>query len=461
MAARLVPVNWVFLAGFTGSSLAVGLLAGVDPRFAIAASIAIAFVLIVFADLTVGLALFGFFSFLELLSLGGILSISKLGGGLLALSWIAFVVTHQEARSDFFTVHPGMSLVLGTFLGWVLLSSLWAENTGAVVATFGRFFLNVVLYVIVFSAIRDKRQVKIVISGLLAGVVAAGIYGMFFAPSGPGVGYEGRLSGTNLDPNQLASVLVAGSALAIGLWSTLQRQPMLRLAMIFTSGFCVIATILTGSRGGMIALGVMLVAAILFSGRWRPRIALISVLVALSAVAYISTLAPSYVRERIAHSRGEDRLQEGRSTLWEIGQRMVRAHPVEGVGAGNFMTVSRHYLLQPGAVYRSDVVILTPQVAHNTYLEIAAELGVIGLVLYGSIALFSVGSSLKAARIFGEVGDYANEALARSVAVGLVGILAADFFISDEINKQLWLILGIGPAILTVAVRSRAAARDS
>jgi hypothetical protein len=461
MAARLVPVNWVFLAGFTGSSLAVGLLAGVDPRFAIAASIAIAFVLIVFADLTFGLALFGFFSFLELLSLGGILSISKVGGALLALSWIAFVVTHQEARSDFFSVHPGMSLVLGTFLGWVLLSALWAEDTGAVTATFGRFLLNVILYVIVFSAIRDKRQAKIVIGGLLAGVVAAGIYGMYLAPSGPDIGYEGRLSGTNLDPNQLASVLVAGSALAIGLWASLQRQPMLRLAMIFTSGFCVIATILTGSRGGMIALGVMLVAAILFSGRWRARIAVISVLVAMTAVAYISTLAPSYVRERIAHSRGEDRLQEGRSTLWEIGQRMVRAHPVEGVGAGNFMTVSRHYLLQPGAVYRSDVVILTPQVAHNTYLEITAELGVIGLLLYGSIAVFSVGSSLKAARIFGDVGDHANEALARSVAVGLVGILAADFFISDEINKQLWLLLGIGPAILTVAIRSGAAARDS
>lgn len=460
MAARLVPVNWLFLAGFTGSSLAVGLLAGFDPRFAIAASLAIAFVLIVFADLTVGLAIFGFLSYLELISFGGILSVSKLSGTLLALAWIAFVLTHEDARSDFLAVYPGMSLVLGSFLGWVALSALWAESTEVVIGAFGRFLLNVILFLIVFSAVRDRRQANIVIGGFLAGAVAAGLYGLFFSTTEQQIGYAGRLSGTNLDPNQLASVLVAGTALAVGLAAALKGKPGLRLATISASGFCFLTTLLTGSRGGMIALAVMLVAAIFFAGPWRGRVAVMSALVAVVGVFYIAALAPSYVRERIQSSQGEARQLEGRSTLWQIGERMVRANPVQGVGAGNFQVSSRHYLLQPGAVYRSDVILLTPQVAHNTYLEIAAELGIVGLLLFGSIAVFAVGSSLRAARNFGARGDPGSEALARSVAVALVGVLAADFFISQEINKQLWLLLGIGPAILAVSRRPDAAGKS-
>jgi len=36
----------------------------------------------------------------------------------------------------------------------------------------------------------------------------------------------------------------------------------------------------------------------------------------------------------------------------------------------------------------------------------------------------------------------------------LVGILAADFFISEQFGKQLWLLLGLGPALYGVARRT-------
>ena len=40
------------------------------------------------------------------------------------------------------------------------------------------------------------------------------------------------------------------------------------------------------------------------------------------------------------------------------------------------------------------------------------------------------------------------ELFARGMIVALVGILAADFFISEQFGKQLWLLLGLGPALL-------------
>ena len=38
--------------------------------------------------------------------------------------------------------------------------------------------------------------------------------------------------------------------------------------------------------------------------------------------------------------------------------------------------------------------------------------------------------------------------------IALVGILAADFFITEQYGKQLWLLLGLGPALLGVARRT-------
>jgi hypothetical protein len=43
-----------------------------------------------------------------------------------------------------------------------------------------------------------------------------------------------------------------------------------------------------------------------------------------------------------------------------------------------------------------------------------------------------------------------------TMATALVGLLAADFFISDQFSKQLWLLLALGPALLALARRKEA-----
>ena len=130
---------------------------------------------------------------------------------------------------------------------------------------------------------------------------------------------------------------------------------------------------------------------------------------------------------------------------------MVQAHPVRGVGVGNFKSASIHYLLRPGALQRDEFIVDTPKVAHNTYLQVLAEEGVLGEVLFLSIIGFSLLSMLRAARIYERLGDSSMELLSRALLVALAGVLAADFFISDQFSKQLWLLLALGPALLAIA----------
>jgi O-antigen ligase len=449
VAARIDPARSIWFGCLGLLAGLIGLLAGVSPKLALAAAIGAGFVLLVSADLAAGLAVFGFFSFLELLEIGGVVSVSKLGGGLLALGWLAALATRHDTRQNFFAAHPWASATLGLFVGWSLLSTSWAFDSGAAAGATARFALNAVLFLIVFTAVRTRRQALMVIAGFVAGAAAAAAYGLSLNATPE----AGRLTTMGLDPNQLGSVLVAGVALAGALAVNARRAPGLRLAALGAGAFCLLGIFLTVSRGGLIALGIALVAAVAFSGRWRPRVLLVAILISATTFVYFETIASPEARERIGSTtEGETRVQNGRVTIWTIAWRMSKANPITGVGAGNFQESAKDYLLQPGVLDRTDQILLdVPAVAHNSYLSVLSELGVVGLALFLAIIIFSLVSALRAAQNFRIRGDPGGEALARGVAIALAGTLAADFFIAQELSKQLWLLMGFGPALLTMS----------
>ena len=46
------------------------------------------------------------------------------------------------------------------------------------------------------------------------------------------------------------------------------------------------------------------------------------------------------------------------------------------------------------------------------------------------------------------------QAVCLCVAVAIVGLLAAGFFLSGQYSKELWLLLGLGPALLAMSSRA-------
>jgi O-antigen ligase len=110
-----------------------------------------------------------------------------------------------------------------------------------------------------------------------------------------------------------------------------------------------------------------------------------------------------------------------------------------------------HFLLQPGAIARADFIVDTPKAAHNTYLGIMAELGVVGLVLFLIILGFALTTTVKAMRAFARQNDTKMEIISRALFVALIGLLAAAFFGSREFSKQLWMLMALGPALLAMA----------
>lgn len=457
MAARIEWRQAPWLLGLVAASILIGALAGYSPSLAIGITLACAFALILFSDLALGLSIFAFASFLELVPFGLTDALARLA---VAIAWVAVLTTQGRRELEFFGVFPITAAVLGLFLGWALLSAVWAEKPSMATLSAERYALDGLLILIVFTACRKRDDIGKLVLALLFGAIAAAIYGLV-TPSDPLD--PNRLESSILDPNLLAASLVSGVALSVAVVA-IYRSPLIRLLGVLGGAFCVAGTFLTASRGGLIALAVCLVAGIVFGGRWRGRLLVGGIVLAVAAYGYFAYFAPAEIRQRISEpTRGEAQERQGRLTLWQVAIRAFDANPVQGIGAGNFRVSGRRYLFQPGALPRTDQVIEDPKVVHNVYLEILAELGAVGFALFVFVVVACLSSFFRAARRFAAAGDQAMQAAATSAAVALLGVLAADIFVSDQYSKLLWLLLGLGPAMLTIArsdAKPAAEARD-
>jgi O-antigen ligase len=441
---------WTLPAMLFAIAAAVGALAGVDPKLGIAAAMGVAFVTIVLADLSVGLCIYALFAFLNIVpDIGGsFLSFDKVAGGLLAVSWLATVATRKDARRAFISSHPQFFAILTFFLAWVVLSLTWAEQPSHGLEVASRYVLSAFLFLIVFTAVRTRQHVRWLLWAFVVASTLSGAYGLVVPPPATD---EDRLAGTIGEPNQLAAVLVAGVVIALALAVVEKGKPLHRLVLLTAAGLCLLATFLTLSRAGLIALVIAMVAAVIVAGRWRAQVFAVAALVITTLFVFFAFVATPHQRDRVT-SVGTG-ATTGRSDIWTVGWRMVQAHPVNGVGVGQFQTSAVHFLIAPGAIQRSDLIIDTPKVAHNIYLHVLAEMGVVGLTAFLLIIGFALRCALRAAQAFQRRGDAAMDLISRAVFVALVGILAADFFASEQFSKQLWLLLGLGPALLAMAGR--------
>ena len=78
------------------------------------------------------------------------------------------------------------------------------------------------------------------------------------------------------------------------------------------------------------------------------------------------------------------RLLDG-STCGCVALRIVEGHPFGGVGLGNFQTVEPSYATQTLNLTIVRQIVTERLVVHNTYLQIAADLGLVGLGLFLAI----------------------------------------------------------------------------
>jgi len=214
---------------------------------------------------------------------------------------------------------------------------------------------------------------------------------------------------------------------------------------IFALG-CLIATIgstfLGGSRGGFLALGVAFLWLV-----WHSPRRLRSIVILLILITPPLLLSPFSPLRRFIHPDPSDKIGESdRLIAWKAGLRMIERHPLTGIGLGEFKPQMDYYA-DPGVGFSS--------IAHNTYLEVAAETGLPNFLVFMAMLFFTYRSLSRVRRRASDSGPPLLYLAATGIQAGFAGYLVGAFFLSSEYMKLFWLWMFLSmvlPSFLPVRV---------
>ncbi|MDN4174397.1 O-antigen ligase family protein [Nocardioides sp. SOB77] len=324
----------------------------------------------------------------------------------------------------------GRAAVLGAVLVLVvvlLVATVLHPNGPTGAAVLARWAGFVVVLLVLVDAMRGPLAPRTVARVYVLACAAAAVCGLVTYL----VGADRRVGGPIGDPNDLGFFLLAAIPLGTALRAGARRPWVYDVAVALS----VAAVLGTLSRGAL--LGLVVAVAVAVASRqlsWRAVVAL--AVAGGTTVALALSLFPQLVEVSLDQKGAvADQNVSERLDLWESAGRMTLDAPVLGHGPGSFSTEHRDYLDR-----LPDSVDHDLDVAHNTYLETSAELGLVGLAAF--LGLLAAG--LLAARSGWRAR---GDRLAGGVGVALVGTAVAAVFVTEQYFLPLWLLCALAAAL--------------
>jgi putative inorganic carbon (hco3(-)) transporter len=440
-------------------ALVLGALLAGNVALAVLLVAALVFVAVAFVNLPLGIALW-----LPLVFLGaapGVDAAWHAGAVILTVAWLGLLAARGGTVRAALRAHAPKCAIAALLVGWLALSLAWAENLDVALPLLQAWATSAVVFVVVVTTTATVEDVRRLMAAYIAGTLLSVLVGVVVtdiqggSPTVDTLGQEeGRLRGALGDPNYLAASIVAALGLVLGLATEPSRRRA-RIVLLATAGVLVVALIATESRGGLAAAAVMLVSALVIMRRGaRP----VGMLLLLACVVGLSLVAAPSAWQRLTSTEDEG---NGRVGLTTVAGRMVRDNPALGVGLGNFGQHSPRYVLEPGSMKFVDLIAERKLPPHNAYLQMLAETGPVGLLLFVGFGGICLREAWRARRRFQMLRERALAALASAVLVASIGALAASAFLSNGSDVQLWLLLAMGPALAVIARRRAAAPRPA
>lgn len=351
----------------------------------------------------------------------------------LALAW-------RAARGD--ELRPLPALVArpaAAFFAFAFLSLLWADSVKAGVDLLAWFTLPfVVLLATVARAAYPAwlpRALGVVGVGMASLFAAVGLWQaathklFFYAPnlevSNANTSYF-RVTSLFGDPSLYGRHVVLGLALVLSVFAAGRLRPRSAIAL---TALLWLGLFFSYSQTSFVALVVVVLAIVATSGDPRMRRAV-------AAVAAVGVLAAAgYALAKVAQGDSLRQVTSDRTSRVEDAARVIRHHPIVGVGIGNQARVSRRLAgsERPTANF----------VSHTTPLTVAAELGVVGLALYAWLLLGGAKLLREVARRERMLGLGLGLGLALGAAFLALFVHALFYsgFLEDPLS---WVVLGVG-----------------
>jgi O-antigen ligase len=375
-------------------------------------------------------------------------TLSSVLGAVVIIAGATHVIFYRRGRVP--TLPVGVWIA---FLAWATLTIFWAMEwrTAFNLSLIATSLILLMVIVAVLPA--DEVDLDILRVALIIGGAVVGVYALVLVLSGSplpvhGVGERFSLAQQQEDtnPNQLAATLLLPMILSIdriieggtrwwrpGAWRVLG-------AVGAVTSIC--AIVLSGSRGGVLAAIIAFGLTPLYWWIRRPdaragvRRLLVGtvcfVLVLFTTVTIAVWISPDGRVADILSSDPIDRLTHsetgtsGRSEIWSTGYLACRSHCAWGAGFDNFPILYSEIF--PFSAAARNVGLERP--AHNVYLELAVETGVVGVTLF-VLALIAEFATLRTEPM---------KRIAPSLTVAILVLLFANVFEGQIWFKYFWIV---------------------
>ena len=280
---------------------------------------------------------------------------------------------------------------------------------------------------------------------LLQGLSPNGRIFWFYTPEG-----HGWIYGPYVNHNHYAGLMEMLVPIPLVFSLTRYARGNLRSVVAGVAALMAGTIFLSGSRGGMASLVVELILLgwILSRTQKSPRLAAVGAFVVVS-LAVLAWIGGSELTKRFATISAEARGEVSGGTRWTIdkdGFRMFAKKPVLGWGLGAFPVAYPQF--------RTFYTNFFVNEAHNDYLQILVETGVVGL---GAVAWFLVLLYRNALAKLQDWPDNINGAVSLAAILGCTGIVVhsfVDFNLQVPANAAWFYVLAV-IAASTYPIESR------
>lgn len=347
------------------------------------------------------------------------IQLAKLVGFVAILSWLTTKLLHGDIRVSR-APHGKWMLAL---LGGVLLSSMMGTWTASSMALFNKFFVKaLIMYGLLVHVVDTKVHATKLQLTLALCAVGLALYAIYQRSTGLGMieGNRAAFVGMLQDPNDLALVLVIFVPLFAEL--ALSTRGIRRFSWGLLLAILVTGVFVTVSRGG--ALALMAALAFTFYDRGRSRLRLLLAPALAAVVVVMLVLAGVNDRSGGVLKVGElDESSQGRLDAWESGIRMTWHNPVFGVGFGQFAANYESYVRDP--------VIRGPTVAHNSFIHVAGETGLLGFIPFMALVVLTIRFAYHLRKADVPEDSPMERAVRRSLFPSVAGFCVGAFFLSQ------------------------------
>lgn len=302
------------------------------------------------------------------------------------------------------------------------------------------YLSNILFFLLIVYEVNSIERLK---SFILIISLSTAMYSFFGYIFGSSHGERFNIYGTTFDSNDTAYVLL--SLFPLSLFYVFSNEGLFRKllgVLVIFSSFLIILKV--ESRGGILGLGAVLAIMLLtkIGGIKKSQKAMILIIICGGLVFNIDKInMDRYLTLTDISSDYNLTSETGRLEIWKYGVEIIIDHPIIGVGVNSFPRV---------VGYKREQLNLPPrwQVAHNSYIQVAAELGLVGFFVFFLMNVKTMLTFLRISRIEPKSPrDYEIRIIAGMMLLGFVGHSIAAFFLTQGYSIYFTLFFALGAVI--------------